>query len=131
MQLLFELDETQDSESYLHGLQTDRKERYMMKVQMIDVSSELNEKQIRQIEKANRLPVTYENDCPELTEDQLEELRSIKEQRREERNKKILSLRVSEKTMKKAQALGKGYTGVLSRILEEALNDPEMIKRCL
>jgi hypothetical protein len=33
--------------------------------------------------------------------------------------------------MEKARALGKGYTSVLSRLLDAALNDEEMIKKCL
>lgn len=33
--------------------------------------------------------------------------------------------------VKKAKSLGKGYTSVLSRILEEALDDNDLIHRCL
>ncbi|MBQ6386158.1 MAG: hypothetical protein IJJ38_08340 [Lachnospiraceae bacterium] len=65
------------------------------------------------------------------SQERYEELAKLAEQKREERRKQVLTLRVSAETMNKARALGKGYTGILSRLLEEALNDPEMIERCL
>jgi hypothetical protein len=42
-----------------------------------------------------------------------------------------VTLRISQKSLRKAKSLGKGYTAVLSRILENALNDDELIKRNL
>lgn len=65
------------------------------------------------------------------TSEDFEELARLAQERREERKKQVLTLRVSPETMAKAKSLGKGYTGILSRLLEEALNDPEMIRRCL
>ena len=61
----------------------------------------------------------------------MEQFRRVAKEKREERQKQVLTLRVSAETMKKAKSLGKGYTGILSRILEYALNDPEIIRRCL
>ena len=60
-----------------------------------------------------------------------EELAKLAEQKREERRKQVLTLRVSAETMNKARALGTGYTGILSRLLEAALDDPDMIEKCL
>ena len=50
---------------------------------------------------------------------------------REERIKQTVSLRLSPDTMNKAKALGRGYTSVLSRLLDLAINDTEMLKKCL
>jgi hypothetical protein len=41
------------------------------------------------------------------------------------------SRRLSPEALKKAKMLGKGYTSVLSRILEEALDSPEKIRHNL
>jgi uncharacterized protein (DUF4415 family) len=60
-----------------------------------------------------------------------EEFKKAAEKRREERKKQVLTLRVSTDTLNKAKSLGKGYTGILSRLIELALNDPDMIKKCL
>ncbi len=97
----------------------------------IDVKKEPTEEQIRMLKKAEQLPVVYDDDSPELSEEKLLEFRRISEERREDRRKQTISLRLSPQAVAKARSLGKGYTSVLSRILEEALNDNELIKRCL
>ena len=66
-----------------------------------------------------------------MTEEEMNELRKIAQQRREETKKILISLRLSNKTLEKAKSLGKGYTGLLSRLLDLAIEDPEMLKRCL
>ena len=70
-------------------------------------------------------------DCPELTDDQLKKLAELAQQRREERNKQTVTLRLSPQALRAARSLGKGYTSVLSRILEGALADGEIIKHYL
>lgn len=84
-----------------------------------------------EIENAKRHDIVFDEDSPEITEEMMEQFRRVAKEKREERQKQVLTLRVSTETMKKAKSLGKGYTGILSRILEYALNDPEIIRRCL
>lgn len=66
-----------------------------------------------------------------MTKEQMQELKSIAQQRREEAKKTIISLRLNNKTLEKAKSLGKGYTGILSRLLDLAIEDPEMLKKCV
>lgn len=66
-----------------------------------------------------------------LTDEQLQKFAVLAKQQREARKKPILSMRVSSETLDKAKKLGKGYTDVLGRLLDLAINDPEMVKRCL
>ena len=80
----------------------------------IDVNKPLTDAQIAMLQALADRPDEPDADCPELTEVQLSQFRRVAEQKREERRKK-------------AKALGKGYTSVLSRILENALDNPEII----
>ncbi|MEI3175137.1 MAG: BrnA antitoxin family protein [Lachnospiraceae bacterium] len=48
-----------------------------------------------------------------------------------QQTKQTVTIRLSPQALKKARSLGKGYTSVLSRILENALNDPNTIKHYL
>ena len=96
-----------------------------------DEKSKLTRKEKKEIQAAAKRPIVFDEDCPELTEEQLKEFHRVSESRRIARKKQVLTLRVSASTMKKAKALGKGYTGILSRLLEMALDDPEMIEKCL
>ena len=87
--------------------------------------------QIEEIEKASKLPITYDEDCPKLTVEQLDLMRKIAAKQREERIKQTVSLRLDGESISLAKSFGKGYTGVMSRILYKALRDPEYIKDCL
>ena len=69
----------------------------------------------------------YHNNYVELTEEQLKQFRRVSERRKSENRKETVTLRLSAKSLRKAKSLGKGYTAVLSRILEDALNDNEVI----
>ena len=61
----------------------------------------------------------------------MEELKKMAQQRREETKKTLVSLRLTNKTLTKAKSLGKGYTAILSRLLDIAIEDPEMLKKCV
>lgn len=52
-------------------------------------------------------------------------------ERKKHRKKEVVAIRISPETLALAKATGKGYTGFLSRLLDEAIRDPEMVKRCL
>lgn len=43
----------------------------------------------------------------------------------------IVIVRISPATLKKAKEYGKGYTGLLSRLLDIAINDEEMVRKCI
>ena len=103
----------------------------MKKTIKVEKLGDITEKQLMEIENAKRHGIVFDEDSPEITEEMMEQFRRVAKEKREERQKQVLTLRVSAETMKKAKSLGKGYTGILSRSLEYALNDPEIIRRCL
>ena len=92
---------------------------------------ELTEKQLKMLERAADLPVVYDEDNPELTEEQLAEFRRVHEGRQNDRRRQNVTLRLTPQTITKAKSLGKGYSGILSRIVEGVLNDPEQLKKYL
>lgn len=91
-------------------------------------------KQLEEVRAAAKLPLTFDEDSPEFTDEQLAQFRRVSEIRREERKqnqKQTVTVRLSPQTLRKARSLGKGYTSVLSRIIENALNDPDAIKNAM
>ncbi|SDB12715.1 BrnA antitoxin family protein [Butyrivibrio sp. INlla16] len=94
----------------------------------IDVKKKPTKKQTEMIKAAKNLPVTFDEDSPELTPDQLKRFRRISEEKNEDRRKGTVTLRLTPRALRKAKSLGKGYTSVLSRILEDALDDPQVIE---
>ncbi len=66
-----------------------------------------------------------------ISKKELAQFKKIAEANKDERRKQTISIRLSPQALRKARSLGKGYTSVLGRILEDALNDNEVIKRNL
>lgn len=96
-----------------------------------DVKRKLTQEEIKMLNALKDRPIEFDEDCPELTDEQLKQFKRVSKERQEERRKQTVTLRLSPQALKKAKSLGKGYTAVLSRILENALMDNEQIERNL
>lgn len=97
---------------------------------MIYKDEPLTEAQIKELDALESRPVEFDADCPELTADQLKQIAAQARAKRAAR-RQVVALRVSAATLEKAKATGRGYTGFMSRLLDLAINNPEMVKRCL
>ncbi|MCC8060798.1 MAG: BrnA antitoxin family protein [Clostridiales bacterium] len=97
----------------------------------IDVNQEPTQEQIDTLIKAGDHRIMFDEDCPQLTDEDLAQFYRVSEKRREERKKQTVTIRLSPQALNTAKSLGKGYTSVLSRILENALKDKDVIKRYL
>lgn len=91
----------------------------------------LTPEQLALLKEAETQPITFDDDCPEFSDEELKLFRRISDDHRTLRQKQTVTLRLSPQAVKKARSLGKGYTSVLSRILENALNNPDIVKRYL
>ena len=67
----------------------------------------------------------------EFSKNEIEQFRQIADARSAERRKQTVCIRLSPQALQKAKSLGKGYTSILARILESALEDNEMIRKNL
>jgi uncharacterized protein (DUF4415 family) len=84
--------------------------------------------QIERIRKAAKQPVTFDEDCPESTPEQL----ALFAAEAHKRNlKHTVGLRLSQKTIEQYKAFGKGYTSIMASILEYAIKNPELLKKAL
>ena len=91
--------------------------------------SKLTEEQKEMIKAAARKTITFDEDSPELTEAQLAEFSRVHEEHTADRRRQNVTLRLKPQTIRKAKSLGKGYTGILSRIVEDFLDDPVDLKK--
>ena len=94
-------------------------------------NAKLSPKEEAQLKKAAQMEQTSDPDFPPFTEEQLMHFRRISEIKKEEKasnRKQNVTIRLSPATIKKARLLGKGYTGILARIIEEALDKPAVTK---
>lgn len=87
--------------------------------------------QEKELDALENRPIVFDEDCPELTPEQLKQMAAIAKEQRMKRCRPVITLRVAPETLAKAKATGKGYTGFMSRLLDLAINNPDMVKRCL
>jgi uncharacterized protein (DUF4415 family) len=85
-------------------------------------------KQIERIREAAQQPITFDEDCPELTTGQLAQLA---EAARIRNLKQTVGLRLNQQTIEQYKAFGKGYTRVMASVLEYAIKNPALIKKAL
>jgi hypothetical protein len=75
-------------------------------------------------ERFSRIPL-YDDDSPEMTLDMLKQFKRMN------RTKQTASIRLSPKAQNFSKAYGKGYTSFLSRLIDAALDDEDLVKRCI
>ena len=100
----------------------------MARITMNELDATLTAEEKRQLEEAESKALVFDEDCPPMTAEQLLQFKRIN---RENRTKQTISLRISPDTLKKAKQYGKGYTSLLSRLLDIAINDEELVRRCI
>ena len=104
-----------------------------MTIRKYELSDEqsLTEEQIHMVKEAAKRPVVTDDDNPELTDEQLASFRKVHERRQADRRRQNVTLRLTPEAIQKAKSLGKGYSGILSRIVESVLNDPSVLSKYL
>ena len=93
----------------------------MAKVMMNSLPAELTPKEIAELEAAEKMPIVFDEDCPEMTSDMLKQFH---------RMDKIM-IKISPSNLKKVKSFGPDYAKILSHLLDLALNDTELVKKCL
>ncbi len=100
----------------------------MVKMNLNDLNTELSAEEMQELENAEKKEPVFDDDSPLLMKEQLMQFKRIN---RENRTKPTISLRISPATLKKAKQYGKGYTGLLSRLLDAAIEDEELVRKCI
>lgn len=100
----------------------------MVKMNIKDLDRTLSVEEMQELEAAEQLQPVFDADSPEMTADMLLQFKRMNQ---EQRNKQTVSLRLSPKTMKIAKSYGKGYTSFLSRLLDEAIQDEALVRKCI
>lgn len=88
-------------------------------------------KQIAEIRKAAKHPIVFDEDSPEYSIEELKAMHEAAIKKRAEQKKEVVALRLSPTTIEKAKSLGKGYTSFLSRLIDNAIQDKDLVARSL
>lgn len=93
----------------------------MAKVMMNSLPPELTPEEMAELEAAEKMPIVFDDDCPEMTDEMLKQFHKVN----------TVTIGISPSNMKKVKALGADYSKILSNLLDLALNDVELLKRCM
>ena len=96
----------------------------MVNMSFKELNSELTREEIQELENAAARTIKYDEDSPEMTEEMLKQFKRMKQN-------STASIRLSEKAQRFSKAYGKGYTSFLSRLIDAALDDDTLVKKCL
>lgn len=97
----------------------------------LNPNTPLTEEQKQELKRASEMPIVYDEDSPEFTDEQYAEFAAFAKQQRAMRKRNVVTLRLPQETLEKAKKLGTGYTSVLSRMIELCLNDKALLQKCL
>ena len=88
----------------------------------------LPESVVREVEEAYKRPIVFDEDCPEMTDEQLDKIAAMARERDAKRTRQPLSLDVLPATVRIAKKYGAAAMG---RLLDLAVQDEAMLKKCL
>ena len=91
----------------------------------LDKNAKLTPEQIEMLDEMNKRPIEPDEDCPAYSYEQLMEMKRRADERL------TFTIRLNPAAAHKANALGAGCNGVLARLIENGLNDPELLKKAL
>ncbi len=99
---------------------SERKNTMIVRCSIDEIEPELTKEQIEQLERAERMPVIIDEDCPEFTDEMAKE--SYRPGSKIPMNVEPLTLFLSHETVDKARVFGDDYVSILSQMLDEAVN---------
>ena len=93
-----------------------------------NLSTALTEEELHEIEAAAGADPVFDDDSPEMTETMLKQFKRANQIKR---TKQTASIRLSPKAQDFSKVYGKGYTSFLSRLIDAALDDEALVKKCV
>ena len=86
---------------------------------------------LSEINRASDRSIKNDDDSPKFSKAEMRLMAERAKRKRAAEKKPVVALRVSPKTLELAKATGKGYTGFMSRLLDLAINDLDMVNKAL
>lgn len=93
----------------------------MGRISMKDLSDTLTKEEEKEIDEASKKPIVYDDDSPRMTESMLQQFHRFNE----------VPVYISDTNRATVKSFGSKYKEVLSRLINMALNDTDMVKKCL
>lgn len=93
----------------------------MGKISMKNLSGALTAEEEKEIDNACEKVITYDEDSPEMTESMLKQFHRFDE----------IPVSIFDENRSIVKSFGHNYRQVLNRLINMALNDEDMVRKCL
>ncbi|MBR4442274.1 MAG: antitoxin [Clostridia bacterium] len=100
----------------------------MVKMTLNELAADLTADELSELENAERNYPVFDEDSPAMTAEQLAQFRRMN---RENSDEPVVSIRISPATLQKAKKYGTGYMDLLSRLLDAAIDNEDLVRRCI
>ena len=93
----------------------------------VTVGQKVPKEVIREIRRAARHPINYTADCPKASPEALKEFAHLAAERNRRKKKKTVTIRITPDVLDMYKTMGSGYTGIMSDVLQYAVNNPAVL----
>lgn len=90
-------------------------------ITMNSLPAELTEEEKAELETAEKRPRVFDEECPEMTESMLKQFHRMDR----------VIIKVSPSNIEKVKSFGADYREILSKLLNLAINDEDLLKKCI
>jgi uncharacterized protein (DUF4415 family) len=79
------------------------------------------------VREARKAPPVFDPDCPPSSPEALKEFAHLAAERNRRKKKRSITIRVSPDVLESYKTMGSGYTGIMSDVLQYAVNNPAVL----
>jgi uncharacterized protein (DUF4415 family) len=83
------------------------------------------------VREARKAPPVYDPDCPPSSPEALKEFAQLAAERNRRKKKRTITIRIAPDVLESYRTMGDGYTGVMSDVLQYAVNNPAVLAEAI
>jgi uncharacterized protein (DUF4415 family) len=93
----------------------------------VRVGQKIPKEVIKEVRRAAQMPINYTEDAPRSSPEALKEFAQLAAERNRRKKKKSITIRIAPDVLESYKTMGSGYTGIMSDVLQYAVNNPEVL----
>jgi len=82
---------------------------------------------VKRLRQAARRPINYTEDAPRTSPEALKEFAQLAAERNRRKKKQTVTIRIAPEVLESYKTMGSGYTGIMSDVLQYAVNNPAVL----
>ena len=97
----------------------------------VRVGQKIPKEVIKELRQAARQPINYTEDAPRSSPEALKEFAQLAVERNRRKKKQTITIRIAPEVLESYKTMGSGYTGIMSDVLQYAVNNPSVLSKAI